>query len=176
MTASVQPILDGSIHRIISDSAYRERTQQRIKAHSEIAAGSECWLWTNALDRDGYGVIMAPGRDSAHRAAYLAFVGAIPADRVLDHVCHSRDQACPGGSTCPHRRCVNPAHLEAVTGGVNTLRGRSVWALNARKTHCKHGHAFTPENTYQRHDGRACRTCIRAATARYRSKKRGTPR
>ncbi|MFJ2110549.1 hypothetical protein ACIOEX_01250 [Streptomyces sp. NPDC087850] len=174
MTTIEQPALDGTIHRLIADPAYRTRTQQRIKDHSVIAANRGCWLWIKAVDRDGYGVIMAPRRDSAHRAAYLAFVGAIPAGRVLDHVCHSRDQACPGGSTCTHRRCVNPAHLEAVTADTNTLRGQSVWAQNARKTHCNSGHAFTPENTYQRHDGRACRTCIRIASAKYRSKKKGT--
>jgi hypothetical protein len=33
---------------------------------------------------------------------------------------------------------------------------------NARKTHCKRGHPFTPENTYMSSDGkRRCRACIR---------------
>lgn len=30
---------------------------------------------------------------------------------------------------------------------------------NARKTHCKRGHEFTPENTIRRATGRQCRTC-----------------
>jgi len=34
---------------------------------------------------------------------------------------------------------------------------------NSRKTHCKHGHALTGDNLYQRASGkRECRTCIRA--------------
>ena len=38
---------------------------------------------------------------------------------------------------------------------------------NARKTHCKRGHAFVPENTYQLPGGRRqCITCTRAAVAR----------
>ena len=31
---------------------------------------------------------------------------------------------------------------------------------NTKKVHCKHGHAYTPENTLIRKDGRrVCRTC-----------------
>ena len=34
----------------------------------------------------------------------------------------------------------------------------------ASKTHCKHGHPFSPENTYYTPDGhRRCRTCLREA-------------
>jgi hypothetical protein len=46
-------------------------------------------------------------------------------------------------------------------------------AENARKTNCKHGHPFTPENTYRYGSGRACRTCaIERATAFNRAKAR----
>jgi hypothetical protein len=35
-------------------------------------------------------------------------------------------------------------------------------------THCKHGHEYTPENTYQRTDGaRVCRSCQRESNRRY---------
>lgn len=39
--------------------------------------------------------------------------------------------------------------------------------LHARKTHCKHGHEFTPENIYQVKSGkRKCATCSRASAKR----------
>lgn len=39
----------------------------------------------------------------------------------------------------------------------------------ARRDHCKHGHAYTPENTYIRRSGaRACRTCQAAALRKHR--------
>lgn len=44
---------------------------------------------------------------------------------------------------------------------------------NARKTACKFGHEFTPENTYQRASGRrACRTCGNSRQRAYQQRKR----
>lgn len=173
MTATVQPALDGSGW---SSEGYRERTRQRIRRYSATDPMTGCWLWQKALDRDGYGVMQALRRDSAHRVAYLAFIGPIPDGRVLDHTCHSTDTSCPSGNDCQHRRCVNPAHLEPVTPGENTQRGTSPSALNARKTHCHRGHEFTQENTYIRPDGRACRACQSAASSAYKRRKREAQR
>jgi hypothetical protein len=41
------------------------------------------------------------------------------------------------------------------------MRGDTIPARHAAKTHCKNGHEFTPENTYIRPDngGRQCRAC-----------------
>lgn len=42
---------------------------------------------------------------------------------------------------------------------------------NARKTHCKHGHEYTPENTYVQPKGsRACRTCLAESGKKQRAK------
>ncbi len=42
------------------------------------------------------------------------------------------------------------------------LRGVCPSAFHAKKTHCIHGHEFTPENTYRTRKGfRVCRTCRR---------------
>lgn len=60
-----------------------------------------CWFWNLRLDRDGYG---RWGNRRAHRIAYVIANGEIPAGYTIDH-------------TCGMRSCVNPAHLEAVTGG-----------------------------------------------------------
>jgi hypothetical protein len=44
---------------------------------------------------------------------------------------------------------------------------------NARKTHCTHGHEYSPENTKLRQNGvRECRTCIRDRNKRDRSERR----
>lgn len=105
-----------------------------------------CWLWTAYVNPDGYGCFQFEGGGLAHRFAYLTQRGPIPADKVIDHLCRVR-------------HCVNPGHLEVVTQRVNLLRGESIQAHNAAKTHCKHGHQFTPENTDTRKGRRYCRQC-----------------
>src|SRR5215216_7429126 len=104
-----------------------------------------CWIWTGTKSPSGYGKFWTDDGRTArpHRWAYQHEVGPIPAGMTLDHLCHSKDRACPGGPACPHRACVRPDHLEPVTGRVNTGRGG-----NAQKTHCRKGHPYDEENTY----------------------------
>jgi hypothetical protein len=108
-----------------------------------------CWHWTGRVARDGYGFLHVGGGRYvlAHRWSYEHHVGPIPEGLTIDHLCRVR-------------HCVNPEHLEPVTQRVNNLRSESEPAKNARKTHCKRGHEFTPENTYRHRDGRReCGTC-----------------
>lgn len=104
-----------------------------------------------------------------HRLVYEQHHGPIPGGLTIDHLCHGWDESCAGGPSCLHRRCIEITHLEAVTRRVNTLRGRSRYAINARKTHCDYGHEFSDANTYRRRDtpGRQCKTCnrVRANTS-----------
>lgn len=112
---------------------------------------NECWNYEGALTR-GYGIVDTRGKTKrVHRAVYEEMVGPVADGAVLDHLCRNR-------------RCFNPGHVEPVSSGENVLRGVGISAANARKTHCAHGHEFTPENTY-RYEGRgkrerACKTCI----------------
>ncbi|WP_414654556.1 HNH endonuclease signature motif containing protein [Intrasporangium sp.] len=78
-------------------------------------------------------------------------MGPIPEGLVLDHLCRNR-------------ACCNPAHLEPVTIRENILRGEP-----ANRTHCPHGHAYTPENTRIDNNMRSCRTCIRERARRRRA-------
>jgi hypothetical protein len=126
---------------------------------------SGCWLWTGSIHQFGYGMISMLRTDGtrgssgrrpyrsalAHRVVYELYRGKIADGLVLDHLC--RNPAC-----------VNPDHLEQVTQLVNIRRGDfKTNHFNRLKTHCTHGHEFTPENTYI--DGvrswRNCRTCWR---------------
>lgn len=62
-----------------------------------------CWVWQRGVNEKGYGVKVADGqrRKKAHRWFYEQHVGAIPEGWDVHH-------------RCGNRRCVNPAHLEAV--------------------------------------------------------------
>lgn len=112
-----------------------------------LADGSGCWTWQAAKNKNGYGVVWQDGKTVlAHRVSYELSNGPIRTGFTVDHLCRNRS-------------CINPQHLESVTQKVNVLRGQSLAALNAVKTHCKRGHEFTPANTYQRSDRRECRAC-----------------
>jgi hypothetical protein len=137
---------------------------KRFWASVDTSAGlTGCWPWLGRIGTLGYGVLtVAQYPFTAHTIAYELLVGPVPAGLTLDHRCHTDDASCPGGNTCPHRHCVNPAHLEPVTALENVLRGRGPSAVNARKTHCMRGHAFDADNTTIRlGGGRECRACNR---------------
>lgn len=120
---------------------------------------SDCWEWVGSLD-DGYGSFYIDGRKrKAHIAGYLLFGGVIPEGLVLDHLCRKRD-------------CVNPIHLEPVTQQENVLRGNGVAAMNAQKTHCPKGHAYTAENLHIYKGMRYCRACHKTQSLNWVQKKR----
>lgn len=97
---------------------------RRFWAQVERRGEGECWPWVGHCQWNGYGQFGTKGQRLAHRIAYEYLVGPIPAGLVLDHLCHTHDLNCADNSDCPHRRCVNPAHLEPVTRRENIARGR----------------------------------------------------
>ena len=136
-----------------------------------------CWLWTGPRGtKDGYGHFQpSPGQKKvmAHRWSYEVHTGPIPDGYQIDHTCHSDDQTCPGGHDCIHRRCVNPAHLEAVTASVNTTRQRH---FERNKTECPKGHPYSGDNLIEGSDGRRrCRECDRARKRRPQQSAAPTP-
>jgi hypothetical protein len=154
----------------------RPWTLERFASGLTIGTGGECWpRRVTDFTNGGYGRIYFEGRlTGAHRASYQMFVGPIPEGLVLDHMCHDPD-VCKLDKECPHRGCVNPAHLEPKTSRENGLRGGGASAVHARQTHCKRGHEFTDDNIYPvKGGGRQCKTCSREASlARSSGKKCG---
>ena len=112
-----------------------------------------CWLWPGSTNEDGYGISwVRPRMHLAHRAVYRHLVGPIPENMTLDHMCHD-SKICREGLDCPHRRCVNPAHLVPASRVDNIRRSR------ANRSTCARGHSQTQDNVYRR-DGRTwCRLC-----------------
>lgn len=134
----------------------RPPTPPIIRFLQKIQQEGDCWIWTGSKHR-GYGQFHPYGTPvRAHRWSYEYHRAEIPEGLAIDHLCRNR-------------ACVNPWHLEPVTTQENNLRAEP-WNFRQRKTHCKHGHEFTEENTIQRADGRECRACQRSASKRYKTR------
>jgi hypothetical protein len=146
-----------------------ERTEQRFWA--KVNKTETCWLWTACLSQ-GYGRFRYDGETRlAHRVAYEMLAGPI-AGLSLDHTCHNCDPLCAGGNTCPHRACVNPAHLEPASHQENAHRSPVLGA----KTRCVQGHLYDEANTYTYpgKGSRRCRTCHRLEANKAYHARKGT--
>jgi HNH endonuclease len=96
-----------------------------------------------------------------YRVAYALAYGPIPEGYDVHH-------------SCGNPRCIEPEHLFAMT------RGEHARAHVVESETCKHGHAWTPENTYVAGHTvggrpirrcRRCRSLAQAATDRARRRK-----
>jgi hypothetical protein len=82
---------------------------------SQVERTSDCWLWTGHVNRDGYGQFKITDRPGhyrtvrAHRWAWEATHGPVPAGLTLDHL-------------CGRPACVRPDHLDPCTAAENLRR------------------------------------------------------
>lgn len=123
-----------------------------------------CWLWIGAGSSSGdYGRFWDGDRSvQAHRFSYEYFIGPIPDELELDHLCRVH---------C----CVNPAHLEPVTYLVNIERGimrERRRQASAAIASCLRGHPLSGENVYMNSGRRHCRECRRACKRTLRTLRR----
>lgn len=132
----------------------------------KVEFSGDCWVWTAAKTRTGYGQFRDGTMRSAHRWFWEQTVGPVAEGLELDHL-------------CKNRACVNPVHLEPVTHLENIRRADSpseglkkVWARkHAERTHCPNGHEFTEENTLRYPGKRMCRKCNTDKARAWRERK-----
>lgn len=123
-------------------------------ASKTVIQSDGCIMWTGTKQHHGYGRISIGGRQGkdwmAHRLAYEHWIGPIPDNVTLDHLCQVSS-------------CVNPTHLEPVSQSENTRRGH-----RPDPDKCGHGlHDWTEENWY--YDGKGqpyCAPCNRKRSRR----------
>ena len=119
-----------------------------------------CWNWTGWRNERGYAKVWYLGkmvwlhRLSAH--FYLRFDL-----RSKLHVLHK----------CDNPSCFNPKHLFIGTHQDNMQDATNKGRMGSdQRTHCRRGHALTPENLYARSNGErgTCKECCRV---RYQKKR-----
>ncbi|MEU5341281.1 HNH endonuclease [Streptomyces sp. NPDC020766] len=134
----------------------------RFMSYVDTSAGPDaCWPWMRYIDRTGYGEfdVTENGRQRKFKATRW-IAGHLRGEELTrgEVVLHA----------CDRPECVAPHHLRVGTHTENMLdmmtkgRGRNG---RSGQTHCKHGHEYTPENTYTQ-PGTGWRQCLACRAAR----------
>lgn len=86
------------------------RRHRRLRPVGFIVSPAGCWEWQAGITPFGYASVTVDRRTQlGHRAYYAHFRGRIENGLVVDHLCHNR-------------LCVNPGHLQLLSGADNSRR------------------------------------------------------
>lgn len=113
--------------------------KKRFWSNVSATSAEGCWKWNGPISVYGYGRLMESigNRKTkqlmAHRFAYEQVIGKIEEGMTIDHVCRNKS-------------CVNPAHMEVVTRGENSIRSHSKNMMAMRENCCTKGHKIEKEN------------------------------
>jgi len=140
-----------------------DQVREVLKKRSVKDKNSNCWNWLGSRSANKYGCIHFRGRtQKTHRVSYILFVGEIPKDLTIDHICRNT-------------LCINPAHLRPMSLIDNIMAGNGICVKNKNKTHCVNGHDITNGYVWKRKIGnpvRVCRKCLNIRQNAWRAKKR----
>lgn len=81
----------------------------RLLSSIKIDNETSCWNWTRAISQTMPKIRYQGKTQLAYRLSYEVFIGDIPKDMTIDHLCENRS-------------CINPFHLEPVTRSENVKR------------------------------------------------------
>ena len=115
-----------------------------------IKTTNNCWEWTGYRNPEGYGRIRFRNK----------YIGV---HRLIAYICLNFDLNSPLKvcHKCDNPPCFNPVHL-FIGNDKDNAQDRSKKGRHPpswRKTHCKNGHEYTPENSYFHNGTRYCRAC-----------------
>ena len=152
----------GRWSELFTDEDYIARWMART-----VVTQTGCWEWQGPTERFRN---QKPGQRGYPSSSYRnkrVRIHRWMLARKLGRPLEPGEQACHG---CDNPPCWNPDHLYPGTNAQNHLDGGKRKRMQGQtKTHCAHGHEFTPENTYVAQGrgasgqgtGRNCRECQR---------------
>ena len=120
---------------------------------SKTAPATDCIVWRGAQNTKGYGCYAINGVSHlAHRLAWEAVHGPLPAGLTIDHLCRVR-------------ACVNVEHMELVSVAENIRRQPRRLQVGGQ---CRNGHQISSDaDLYVRGAGASeCRACRASAKRR----------